>query len=102
MKFSTTDHKLAAFLLAELPDSSFEILPKKLGFHDIVIYYSDKQETLLSELVKAYIDKRAQVDLYKYNKNFKDLRSAMLKINSTDDTPLGVDMDGKKITWKNI
>lgn len=78
--YSTSELKLAALLLAEVPDSSFEVSnqsdsAKKL----ILVSYPKNLEIEVQRLISEYIERRARVDLYRFNKVLNPLRDSLYR-----------------------
>lgn len=77
-EYSTTETKLAALLLAEIPEATFEVLPNGNSFRKIIkINYPYKSEGGVNKLIKEFIERRASVQVYKYNRSLNMLRDAV-------------------------
>ena len=76
--YETIELKLAALLLAEIVDSSFETalagnsLKKK-----IKIIYPACYENDVREITAQFINRQARVDVYRYNQSLNRLRDAL-------------------------
>ena len=77
-EYSTTETKLAALLLAEIPEATFEVFPNGNSFRKIIkIIYPYKSEESVNRLIKEFIERRASVQVYKYNRSLNMLRDAV-------------------------
>jgi len=76
--FESAELKLCALILAETPESRFEISPVQKTFYiTFTIFYPTSSHEVLSEIVKAYLAKTARVDLFLYNNRLRQLRQAI-------------------------
>ena len=80
-KFDTVDLKLCSLILSELEGSSFKILPGNPSEikKSIRIFFPADQKGELDALVSAYVDRRARVKVFHYNKNLNFIRDALKK-----------------------
>ena len=80
--YQTTDLKLAALLLAEIPCSCFEMRDtEKLNIKKFAIHFEIKLKEVAEDLVDQFINRCARVDLYRYNKNLNLLRDKIRLTN---------------------
>ncbi len=76
--YETTELKLAAFILAEIPDSSFEVHAQPNSSKKLIdITFSEQHKEKVQELISEFIERRARVDLYRFNKVLNPLRDAL-------------------------
>jgi len=76
--YETTELKLAALLLSEIPDSSFKISPHENNIKKVIkISYSDQHEEKLNKLIRDFIERKARVDVYKYNHTLNMIRDKL-------------------------
>ncbi|MBU4311800.1 MAG: hypothetical protein KJ706_03685 [Candidatus Omnitrophica bacterium] len=81
--YTTSEIKLIALLLSEIPQARFEVLSncnlskKKLVK---VIYPSAFRDTV-DKLINEFIERRAHVGVYQYNRNLNRLRDAVKLCN---------------------
>lgn len=68
--YDTTELKLAALLLAEIPESSFEVYPQGNSSDKKIIKISFKSEYKndVEKLIGDFINKQAIAKVYYYNK----------------------------------
>jgi len=76
--YQTTELKLAALILASIPEATFAIY-KQPNFtrQTIEITYSSDNNDLLAKLERDFIDKRAKVNVYAYNKALNLIRDRL-------------------------
>ena len=76
--YSTTETKLAALLLAAIPEATFQVEPNGSSLRKTInILYSKEYEQEIDELIMAFIERRAVVEVYKYNRCLNILRDAV-------------------------
>ena len=76
--YETSELKLAALLLAEIPESVFEVHSQPNSSKKLIqITYPKKREEELQLLISEYIERRARVDLYRFNRVLNPLRDAL-------------------------
>lgn len=76
--YSTSELKLAGLLLAEIPDSSFVVYPQSNFSKKLIqITYPKIHEEEAQRLVTEFIERRAYVNLYRFNKALNPLRDAL-------------------------
>lgn len=74
----TSELKLAAVLLAEIPESVFEIYPQGNDIKKVIrIIYLPDYETEVNKLIREFIERRAQVDVFRYNMALNSLRDKL-------------------------
>lgn len=73
--FESTDLKLSALLLSEIPGSHFEILLQS-GYSKktIKINYPETSQTDVDRLISEYINRTARVSVSNYNRNLNTIR----------------------------
>lgn len=77
-EYSTTETKLAALLLAEIPEATFEVSPNGNTFRrTIKVIYLDRYKGDVDRLIKEFIERRACAQVYKYNRSLNILRDAV-------------------------
>lgn len=77
-EYSTSEIKLSALLLSEIPEATFQILPNGNSFKKIVkIIYPSEYENDVNKLINEFIERRACVQVYQYNRNLNRLRDAI-------------------------
>jgi len=74
--YETTELKLAALILSTIPESTFKVQPAKGNSIKkiIQIFYLFPREEEVNQLIREYIERRAFVDVYKYNHVLSQLR----------------------------
>ncbi len=76
--YETTELKLSALLLAQIPESTFEIHNNGNPFKKIIkVIYPREHERESEELIRAFIERRAIVDVFRYNKVLNVLRDEL-------------------------
>lgn len=76
--YETTELKLAALILSEIPDSNFIIHSQGNSIKKIIqITYSSQYKEEVNELIREFIERRARVDVYKYNHTLNILRDKL-------------------------
>ncbi len=81
--YETIEIKLAALLLAEIPDSTFKIEPQSNSIRKkILIFFQKEYSDDVHKLLNDFINRRARVDVFLYNKSLNLLRD---KIKELDD-----------------
>jgi len=76
--YETSELKLAALLLSEIPESNFKIKSQGNTIKKIIqIIYSNQYEGELNTLLREYIERRSRVDVYKYNRSLNLLRDKL-------------------------
>lgn len=76
--YETTELKLAALLLTEIPNSFFKISQYGNAIKKIIqVSYPDQHEEELNKLIREYIERKARVDVYKYNHTLNMLRNKL-------------------------
>jgi len=76
--YETTELKLGALLLSEIPNSNFEINSQGNSFKKTIqIAYSDQYAEEMNKLIREFIERRARVDVYKYNHALNILRDKL-------------------------
>jgi len=78
--YVTSEIKLIALLLSEIPQATFEVLSncnspkaKKL----IKVIYPSEFRGDVNRLINEFIERRASVHVYQYNRNLNRLRDAV-------------------------
>ena len=76
--YNTTDLKLSALVLSEIPDTTFEIHTNHNHFKKMIriIYHSCSKDDL-DLLIADYINRMARVDVFKYNRNLNYVRDGI-------------------------
>ena len=78
-EYKTSELKLAAVILAEIIEAVFTVLPNPDGLKKIIqINFPKAEKKRLDALVRAFIERRARVEVYRYNRALNLLRD---KIN---------------------
>ncbi len=81
--YETIEIKLAALLLAEIPDSTFKIESQFNSIRKkIFIFFQKEYSNDVHKLLDDFINRRARVDVFLYNKSLNFLRD---KIKELDD-----------------
>lgn len=76
--YETTELKLAALLLSEIQDSTFEVYSQANSLKKIIrIFYCSNYEQELNKIIREFIQREARVDVYKYNKSLNLLRDKL-------------------------
>lgn len=72
---NTSDLKLASLILAHVRSSRFEILPPVDSEYSIIkVIYSGSEEAQVKKLCSDYLERRAVVNLWAFNRKLKQLR----------------------------
>jgi len=80
--YQTTELKLAALILASIPEATFAIYKQpNVTRQTIEIAYSSDYNDLLSKLERDFINKRATVNVYTYNKALNLIRDRLRESN---------------------
>lgn|GEM_PF-1270719 len=76
--YETSELKLAALILSELPGCIFEIFEQGNSLRKIIrIKYSQQYEEGIIKLQQDFIDKRALANVYTYNKALNMIRDRL-------------------------
>jgi len=76
--YKTFELKLAALLLAEIPDTSFEVYQDAKSIRKtIAITFPKKYEKLIIGLERAFINKQAVSNIYAYNRALNMIRDRL-------------------------
>ncbi|MDP8265617.1 MAG: hypothetical protein P9M07_01585 [Candidatus Aceula meridiana] len=79
-QFKTTNLKLAALVCAEISDTKAEVLNgENVSNKDISITYPQHHAPQVEALVCSFIDRKARVDVFLYNKSLNMLRDMLNK-----------------------
>lgn len=72
---ATSDLKLASLILAHIRQSHFEIDPPiDSGYSTIKVIYLASEELQVKKLCEDYLERRAVVSLWEFNRTLKQLR----------------------------
>ena len=84
--YDTTELKLAALLLAEIPESGFEVYPQGNSSNKQTISISFKSEykNNLEKLIADFINKQAITHVYDYNKALHLIRDKIRLDNKNE------------------
>ena len=78
LEYETTELKLSALILSEVPDCLFEICDQGNSTRKIIkIKYPACYKTQISVLEKDFINKRALTNVYLYNKALNQIRDRL-------------------------
>ena len=78
LEYETTELKLAALILSEVPDCLFEICDQGNSTRKVIkIRYSACYKTQVSMLEKDFINKRASTNVYLYNRALNQIRDRL-------------------------
>lgn len=76
--YETSELKLAALLLAEIPDTSVDVQEKGNSIRKcIIITHSAQYSQDVQKLEKDYINKEATVGVYAYNRALNTIRDRL-------------------------
>jgi hypothetical protein len=76
--YETTELKLAAILLVEIPETNYKVLSQGNSIKKTFqITYSTQYEEEFNKLIREFIERRARVDVYKYNQILNTLRDKL-------------------------
>lgn len=80
MRYETTDIKLGAVILSEIPDAYFVGLNGISGHKRVMkIEYPTEHEEALRRAAQDYERKSVVINLYRYNKALSTLRDAVME-----------------------
>jgi len=78
--FNSTDIKICALLLSKIQNSTFQVQSKSNFDKKIIrISFSCKQQDNANQVVSEFLDKKAKIDLFQYNRNLNCLRDEIKK-----------------------
>ncbi|PIY82962.1 MAG: hypothetical protein COY78_03965 [Candidatus Omnitrophica bacterium CG_4_10_14_0_8_um_filter_44_12] len=78
--YETTELKLAALLLSEIPGSTFEVYAQGNSIKKAIkVTYLTEHEQEVNRVIRDFIERQARVDVYKYNHNLNSLRDRLKK-----------------------
>jgi len=78
--YETAELKLAALILSEIPESTFTVSAKDtLLRKTIIIDFPAVHEQDVALLREDFLNKRALVNLYLYNRSLNQLRDVLMK-----------------------
>lgn len=73
--YDVTDLKLAAVILAEIPESHFYILSQDTSPRKIIkIEFPSNYQSDVLKIVNEFVNRQARVDVFLYNKKLNELR----------------------------
>ena len=77
--YETSELKLSALLLSEIPDSTFEVFAAQGNSikKTIKIIYLTEHEAEVNKLIREFIERQARVDVYRYNHALNILRDKL-------------------------
>ena len=76
--YETIELKLAALLLAEIPESTLKVSEVVNAVKKTIkIIYSVYYENHANEIIAQFINRQARVDVYRYNQSLNRLRDAL-------------------------
>ena len=73
--FNSSDIKVCALLLSKIPNSTFQVQSKSNFDKKIIgISFPCEQQDNANQVVSEFLDKRAKIDLFQYNRHLNCLR----------------------------